>query len=62
MLAFYLVAPFPTVISRRYGDDSGSNPCREMSVFLTAAIVVSAFGLPIVLARAPIALPVVGLF
>nr|CAG4642936.1 EOG090X0J87 [Evadne anonyx] len=60
LLAFYLVAPFPVVISRRYGDASGnSTPCQEMAVFLTAAIVISAFGLPIVLARAPLALPVI---
>nr|CAG4649009.1 EOG090X0J87 [Polyphemus pediculus] len=60
MIAFYLLAPFPIVISRRYGDDSNSsNPCREMSIFLTTIIVISAFGLPIILARAPMALPVI---
>jgi peptidoglycan/LPS O-acetylase OafA/YrhL len=60
MLAFYLLAPFPIILSRRYSDDSGaSNPCKEMAIFITAAIVVSAFGLPIVLARSPEVAPVV---
>jgi len=60
MLAFYLLAPFPIILSRRYSDDSGaSNPCKEMAIFITAAIVVSAFGLPIVLARSPEVAPVI---
>lgn len=60
MVAFYLLAPFPSVISRRYGDGTGNtNPCREIALFITAIIVVSAFGLPIILARAPEAAPVV---
>lgn len=60
MVAFYMLAPFPTVISRRYGDGTGNtNPCREIALFITAILVVSAFGLPIVLARAPQAAPVV---
>nr|CAG4641360.1 EOG090X0J87 [Eulimnadia texana] len=54
VIAFYILAPIPTIISRRYSDDSGSsNPCRELALFLTTGIVISAFGLPIVLARAP---------
>ena len=60
MVAFYLLAPFPSVISRRYGDGTGNtNPCREIALFITAIIIVSAFGLPIILARAPEASPVV---
>merc|ERR1712071_553407 len=60
MLAFYLLAPFPTVMSRRFADGSGnSTPCQEIAVFFTSVLIVSAFGLPIVLARAPIAMPVI---
>nr|CAH0110296.1 unnamed protein product [Daphnia galeata]SVE76772.1 EOG090X0J87 [Daphnia longispina] len=60
MVAFYLLAPFPIVISRRYGDGTGNtNPCREIALFITAILVVSAFGLPIILARAPQATPVI---
>nr|CAG4638859.1 EOG090X0J87 [Cyclestheria hislopi] len=60
VIIFYLLAPFPTVISRRYSDDSGSsNPCYEIAIFITSCIVVSAFGLPIVLARSPAIVPVI---
>lgn len=52
VLIFYVLSPIPTFISRRLSDDdSSSNACRELSYFLTTGIVVSAFGLPIVLAR-----------
>ncbi|XP_076051857.1 leptin receptor gene-related protein [Oratosquilla oratoria] len=54
VVVFYLLAPFPTIISRRLTEESGgSNPCREFAYFLTSGIVVSAFALPIVLARSP---------
>nr|CAG4638176.1 EOG090X0J87 [Chydorus sphaericus] len=61
MLAFYLLAPFPIVISRRCTGDAsgGTSPCREFAVFLTTIIIVSAFALPMVLARAPEAAPVI---
>ena len=59
MVAFYLLAPFHTVISRRLSGDSSTNPCREIAIFITSVLIISAFGLPIVLARAPIAEPVV---
>jgi hypothetical protein len=59
MVAFYLLAPFPTVISRRLSGDSSTNPCREIAIFITSVLIISAFGLPIVLARAPITGPVV---
>merc|ERR1712062_748351 len=56
VVIFYLISPIPTLIAKRRGDDSsGSNPCRELAWFLTTGIVVSAFALPIVLARAPAA-------
>lgn len=55
MVIFYILAPLPTIIARRYQDDVGSsNACKELALFLTAGIVISAYGLPIVLARAPI--------
>lgn len=60
VIVFYMLAPIPSLIARRSSDNSGgSNPAKEMAYFLTAAIVVSAFGLPIVLARAPAATPVI---
>ncbi|XP_062382729.1 leptin receptor gene-related protein-like [Sardina pilchardus] len=54
VLIFYVLCPIPHFIARRVSDDgdSGSNACRELAYFLTSGIVVSAFGLPIVLAHA----------
>nr|CAG4650638.1 EOG090X0J87 [Sida crystallina] len=52
LIAFYLLATFPIVLSRRYSNDSGSSPCKEMATFITAVIVISAFAFPIILARA----------
>ncbi|KAM4605466.1 leptin receptor gene-related protein [Polymixia lowei] len=53
VLIFYILSPIPTFIARRLSDDtdSASNACRELAYFFTTGIVVSAFGLPIVLAR-----------
>ncbi|KAM6948138.1 leptin receptor gene-related protein [Aplochiton taeniatus] len=53
VLIFYVMSPIPTFISRRLSDDSdaASNACRELAYFFTTGIVVSAFGLPIILAR-----------
>merc|ERR1712192_281183 len=57
VVIFYLISPIPTLIAKRRGEDSsGSNPCRELAWFLTTGIVVSAFALPNVLARAPVAI------
>ncbi|XP_063994235.1 leptin receptor overlapping transcript-like 1 [Diachasmimorpha longicaudata] len=55
VILFYVLAPIPTMIARRYTEDSGSNsnPCLELAIFITMGIVVSSFALPIVLARAP---------
>ncbi|XP_055723495.1 leptin receptor gene-related protein-like [Salvelinus fontinalis] len=53
ILFFYILSPIPTFISRRLSDDSdvASNACRELAYFLTTGIVVSAFALPIIMAR-----------
>ncbi|XP_068604784.1 leptin receptor gene-related protein [Brachionichthys hirsutus] len=53
VLFFYILSPIPTFIARRIADDTDSisNACRELAYFLTTGIVVSSFGLPIVLAR-----------
>eukprot|EP00794_Sanderia_malayensis_P008144 gene8144-9014_t len=58
-LFFYVLAPIPALITRRLGGDftsfsGSSNLCAEISLFFTSGIVISAFGLPIVLARAQI--------
>lgn len=56
LLFFYILAPIPYGISRRIVDDtdSASNACKELALFLTTGIVVSAFGLPIIFARADV--------
>ncbi|KAJ8274500.1 hypothetical protein COCON_G00091250 [Conger conger] len=56
VLMFYIVSPIPHFISKRLSDDtdSASNACRELAYFFTTGIVVSTFGLPIVLARATV--------
>ncbi|KAF2357017.1 Vacuolar protein sorting 55 [Trinorchestia longiramus] len=50
VLLFYVLAPLPNICNR---SDSSSNtsPRREFGWFITSIIVVSAFALPIVLAR-----------
>lgn len=58
-LFFYVLAPIPALISRRVGSDfssfsGNSNLVSEIALFMTSGIVISAFGLPIVLARAHI--------
>ncbi|ELV11298.1 Leptin receptor overlapping transcript-like 1 [Tupaia chinensis] len=54
VLFFYVLSPIPHCVARRLVDDSDtmSNACKELAVFLTTGIVVSAFGLPVVFARA----------
>ncbi|XP_031553167.1 leptin receptor gene-related protein-like isoform X2 [Actinia tenebrosa] len=54
VLLFYLLAPLPTIVAKRFSEDFSSNTAnvtKEVAFFLTSGIVVSAFGLPIVLAR-----------
>ena len=60
VVIFYLLAPIPTLISRRYTDDTGSSSAlKEACAFFTTGIVLSAFALPIVLARSPAGDPTV---
>lgn len=55
MVVFYLLAPIPTLIARRYNDNPGSsNATLECAIFITMGVVVSAFALPIVFARTDI--------
>ncbi|CAI9534867.1 unnamed protein product [Staurois parvus] len=53
VLIFYVISPIPHFIATRLSDDSdaASSACRELAYFFTTGIVVSAFGLPIILAR-----------
>ncbi|KAJ8949519.1 hypothetical protein NQ314_008212 [Rhamnusium bicolor] len=52
VVLFYVFSPIPTLMARRYSDQSGaSNSCMETAIFITMGLIVSSFGLPIVLAR-----------
>jgi len=56
VVVFHLASPLPSLLARRHGDNSpGSSPGKEIAWFLTTGIVVSAFALPIVLARTQVA-------
>jgi len=61
VVIFYFLSPIPTLIGQRSsnGIGSGSSPLEELCHFLTAGIVLSAFALPIILARAPSAAPTI---
>ncbi|XP_059826102.1 leptin receptor overlapping transcript-like 1 isoform X2 [Hypanus sabinus] len=54
VLFFYILSPIPYCIATRVVDDTDatSSACKELAIFLTTGIVVSAFGLPIIFARA----------
>jgi hypothetical protein len=53
VLVFYTLSPVPTLIARRFADSvEMSSVLIEICTFITSCIVVSAYGLPIVLARA----------
>ncbi|KAJ8373339.1 hypothetical protein AAFF_G00265830 [Aldrovandia affinis] len=56
VLFFYTLCPVPYCVARRVLDDtdSASNACKELAIFLTTGIVVSAFGLPVIFARAAV--------
>jgi len=55
VIIFYVLAPIPILISRRFSDDIGgtSSALKEVCYFFTTGIVLSAFALPVVMARAP---------
>ena len=53
MLTFYALSPVPTLIARRFAESiEQSSILVEVCLFITACIVISAYGLPLVLARA----------
>ncbi|KAJ8270273.1 hypothetical protein GJAV_G00112390 [Gymnothorax javanicus] len=56
VLMFYIVSPVPHFIAGRVSDDTdaASNACRELAYFFTTGIVVSTYGLPIILARSAV--------
>ncbi|XP_060852610.1 leptin receptor gene-related protein isoform X1 [Rhopalosiphum padi] len=52
VVVFYLLAPLPTMLMKRFNDYSGSgNANMDLAVFITMGIVVSSFALPIIMAR-----------
>lgn len=54
VLFFYILAPIPMVIAKRYADEmAASSLLVEVALFITTGIVISAFALPIILARSP---------
>lgn len=52
VLMFYFLSPIPTMISRRFAESiEASSALVEVCIFITTCITVSAYGLPIILAR-----------
>ncbi|CAG7674176.1 unnamed protein product [Allacma fusca] len=53
VIIFYLLSPLPLLVARRYNavGMGPSNSCQEAAIFMTMGILISAFGLPIVMAR-----------
>lgn len=63
---FYFLAPLPLMMSRRIQKDSGTTSyevsqvkLRDLALFVTSGLMVSTMALPIVLARSPIAHPLI---
>jgi len=53
VLIFYALSPVPTLIARRFAESvEMSSVLIEICIFITSCIVVSAYGLPLVLTRA----------
>ena len=64
VVIFYILSTLPIILSRRcvsdsYMSDPYNGRCVELSAFLTAIIVVCAYGLPIVMAHAHQAAPII---
>uniref|UniRef100_V5HVW0 Putative leptin receptor-like protein n=1 Tax=Ixodes ricinus TaxID=34613 RepID=V5HVW0_IXORI len=54
VVLMYVLSPLPSLIARRYKEDAGTwHAAQELAYFVTTGIVISAFGLPLVLARSP---------
>lgn len=54
MLIFYFASPVPMMIARKFADSmETSGVLVETMLFITSGIVISAYALPIVLARNP---------
>lgn len=51
-----MLSVIPTFLAKRsqHSMTGGTNPCLELSIFLTMGFVISSFALPIVLARASV--------
>lgn len=52
VVMFYVIAPIPTLIMKRFSDEPSA--LKDVCAFFTSGIVLSAFALPFVLARAPV--------
>jgi len=61
VLLCYFLTPIPTLIARRTELDAASSLLNEICLFITAVIVTSAYGLPILLAHSPLASPIVSM-
>ena len=60
MILFYILAPMPMLLAKRMAENvENTSLVIEAALFITSGIVVSAYGLPIVLARSPMDDPVV---
>lgn len=60
----YILAPLPISISRKFNNDSYmgvsyNGRCIELAGFLTSIIVLSAYALPVVMARSPAEKPLI---
>lgn len=55
VIIFYLLAPFPILISRQVSSGNGfgsaSDPAKEWAYFITTGVIISALALPILMAR-----------